>query len=52
MKISLFHKLYNNMGQPRSILVFSGRYHIISTASMVNNCIIFILRDKLVYVLS
>ena len=25
---------------PRSILVFSGRYHIISTASIVNNCII------------
>ena len=24
---------------PRSILVFSGRYHIISTASIVNNCI-------------
>ena len=26
--------------KPRSILVFSGRYHIISTASIVNNCII------------
>ena len=26
---------------PRSILVFSGRYHIISTASIVNNCILF-----------
>ena len=25
---------------PRSILVFSGRYHIISNASLVNNCII------------
>ena len=25
---------------PRSILVFSGRYHITSTASIVNNCII------------
>ena len=24
---------------PRSILVFSGRYHIISNASLVNNCI-------------
>ena len=24
---------------PRSILVLSGRYHIISTASIVNNCI-------------
>ena len=28
------------MFSPRSILVFSGRYHIISTASIVNNCII------------
>ena len=27
---------------PRSILVFSGRYHIISNASLVNNCIIFL----------
>ena len=26
---------------PRSILVFSGRYHIISNASLVNNCIMF-----------
>ena len=26
--------------KPRSILVFSGRYHIISTASIVNNCFI------------
>ena len=25
---------------PRPILVFSGRYHIISNASLVNNCII------------
>ena len=25
---------------PRSILVFSGRYHIISSASLVNNCIL------------
>ena len=25
---------------PRSILVFSGRYHIIFNASLVNNCII------------
>ena len=25
---------------PRSILVFSVRYHIISTASIVNNCIL------------
>ena len=25
---------------PRSILVLSGRYHIISNASLVNNCII------------
>ena len=24
---------------PRSILIFSGRYHIISNASLVNNCI-------------
>ena len=29
------------LATPRSILVFSGRYHIISTASIVNNCIIF-----------
>ena len=26
---------------PRSILVFSGRYHIISNASLVNNCILY-----------
>ena len=26
--------------KPRSILVFSGRYHIISNASLVNNCIL------------
>ena len=26
---------------PRSILILSGRYHIISNASLVNNCIIF-----------
>ena len=26
---------------PRSISVFSGRYHIMSNASIVNNCIIF-----------
>ena len=26
--------------KPRSILVFSGRYHIISNASLVNNCFI------------
>ena len=26
---------------PRSILVFSGRYHIISNASLVNNCIMY-----------
>ena len=25
---------------PRSILVFSGRYHIMSNASIVNNCFI------------
>ena len=25
--------------KPRSILVFSGRYHIISNALLVNNCI-------------
>ena len=25
---------------PRSILVFSGRYHIISNASLVKNCIL------------
>ena len=28
------------VASPRSILVFSGRYHIISNASIVNNCII------------
>ena len=27
---------------PRLILVFSGRYHIISNASIVNNCIIYV----------
>ena len=26
--------------KPRSILVFSGRYHIMSNASIVNNCFI------------
>ena len=26
--------------KPRSILVFSGRYHIIYNASLVNNCFI------------
>ena len=26
---------------PRSILVLSGRYHIISNASLVNNCILY-----------
>ena len=30
-------------GSPRSILVFSGRYHIISNASLVNNCFIIII---------
>ena len=30
---------------PRSILVFSGRYHIISTASIVNNCIVYLQRN-------
>ena len=29
---------------PRSILEFSGRYHIISTASIVNICIFNIIR--------
>ena len=29
---------------PRSILVFSGRYHIISTVSIVNNCILSTLK--------
>ena len=28
------------MISPRSILVFSGRYDIISNASIVNNCIL------------
>ena len=30
---------YLTSASPRSILVFSGRYHIISNASLVNNCI-------------
>ena len=30
---------------PRSILVFSGRYHIISNASLVNNCIIILISN-------
>ena len=30
---------YDVIFGPRSIFVFSGRYHIISTASIVNNCI-------------
>ena len=33
--------------KPRSILVFSGRYHIISSASIVNNCIIYIYTFKI-----
>ena len=32
---------------PRSILVFSGRYHIISNASLVNNCIVFLFNGVL-----
>ena len=31
---------------PRSILVLSGRYHIISNASLVNNCIIMLLKAE------
>ena len=34
---------------PRSILVFSGRYHIISNTSLVNNCIMINLMDKKTY---
>ena len=37
------HNIYaivKGWSSPRSILVFSGRYHIISNASLVNNCII------------
>ena len=30
----------SKLASPRSILVLSGRYHIISNASLVNNCII------------
>ena len=36
----LIEKLYNKTIPPRSILVFSGRYHIMSNASIVNNCIL------------
>ena len=32
--------LFQGVMSPRSILVLSGRYHIISNASLVNNCII------------
>ena len=32
--------------KPRSILVFSGRYHIISNASLVNNCFIIYYLEK------
>ena len=32
--------------KPRSILVFSGRYHIISNASLVNNCFIILHLEK------
>ena len=28
------------VAEPRSILVFSGGYHIMSNASLVNNCFI------------
>ena len=34
---------------PRSILVLSGRYHIISNASLVNNCIILVIINKCNY---
>ena len=34
---------------PRSILVLSGRYHIISNASLVNNCIIFLFLNQNIY---
>ena len=33
-----------NIDSPQSILIFSGRYHIISNASLVNNCIILFLK--------
>ena len=32
--------------KPRSILVFSGRYHIIYNASLVNNCFIILYLEK------
>ena len=32
----------SNAAPPRSILVLSGRYHIMSNASIVNNCIIYV----------
>ena len=34
---------------PRSVSVFSGRYHIMSNASIVNNCIILHGSQKLIY---
>ena len=37
---SISHHIQCLISSPRSILVFSGRYHIISNASLVNNCII------------
>ena len=37
---------------PRSILVLSGRYHIISNASLVNNCIMFASNPPIVMALT
>ena len=39
--ILVFSGRYHSIS-PRSILVFSGWYHSISNASLVNNCIIFL----------
>ena len=36
----VFSGRYHIEAEPRSILVFSGRYHIMSNASIVNNCFI------------
>ena len=37
---------------PRSILVLSGRYHIISNATLVNNCIILNIKNMLIGLIS
>ena len=36
-------RIYNNIDQRIPILIFSGRYHIISNASLVNNCIMLLI---------